>query len=44
MENIVIEFEIEELKEIIMDYYGIKKEDFDISDYNDEQIKWVLLN
>jgi hypothetical protein len=41
--KIIIEFSEEELKEIITDYYGLEEEDFDIDDYEAEQIKQILL-
>lgn len=42
-ENIIIEFTYEEIKNIIMNFYGIEADDFDINDYSDEQIKEALI-
>lgn len=43
-EIIAIEFTIDELTEVLMDYYGEDEEFFDIGDYDDGMIKTALLN
>lgn len=43
-ETIVIEFTIEELTEVLIDYYGEDEDTFDIGDYDDGMIKTALLN
>lgn len=41
--NFLIEFSYKEIKDIVMNYYGIDEEEFNIDDFSDEQIKTALL-
>ena len=43
-DKITIEFTIDEVKDLIIDYFGVDEEDFDIDKFNDEQIKQALLD
>lgn len=42
-DRIIIEFSEDELEEILINYYGIEEEDFDINDFSNESIKIALL-
>lgn len=44
MNNIIsLNFTIEELKNILLDYYGDSEETFDINEYSDDMLKNALL-
>jgi len=43
-EKIMIEFTIEEITDVLLDYYGEDEDTFDIGDFDDFQIKEALLN
>jgi peptide subunit release factor 1 (eRF1) len=42
-ENIMIEFTEDELKDILINHFGLEEDEFDINDYTDEEIKQALL-
>jgi hypothetical protein len=42
-DTIAIEFTEEELKDVLLNYYGDDEDTFDINDYSDEAIKNALL-
>jgi hypothetical protein len=43
-ERIIIEFDISELKDLIINYYGLEDESFDINDYDNDEIKRIILD